>query len=229
MWQNDVLRSDVLIVGVRWLPGWRGPRSNIGNCNYPALKRSPCLWFSYGAPSTCWREEECEQLEPHQMKILIVCLLNTTTVTNDGRQSLAIVDMSEQCEGMSRLGNTINICQDWNPNKKLSQQPTQPLHTQLDIVEIVTLFYLRVSILISFIFLLKSWQLAGLLFANWRERWEMRDITINTNHSPVLLIGSQLRFVLSSQIFLWNDFTPCSPYRDHLSENIGKISSPPPH
>ena len=56
----------------------------------------------------------------------------------------------------------------------------------------------------------------------------MRDITINTNHSPVLLIGSQLRFVLSFQIFLWNDFTPCRPYRDHLSENIGKISSPLP-
>ena len=138
MWQNDVLRSDVLIVGVRWLPGWRGPRSNIGNCNYPALKRSPCLWFSYGAPSTCWREEECEQLEPHQMKILIVCLLNTTTVTNDGRQSLAIVDMSEQWGGMSRLGNTINICQDWNPNKKLSS----PSY----IVEIATLFYRQFSI-----------------------------------------------------------------------------------
>ena len=40
--------------------------------------------------------EECEQLEPHQMKILIVSLLNTTTVKTDGRQSLAIVDMSEQ-------------------------------------------------------------------------------------------------------------------------------------
>ena len=150
MWQNDVLRSDVLIVGVRWLPGWRGPRSNIGNCNYPALKRSPCLWFSYGAPSTCWREEECEQLEPHQMKILIVCLLNTTTVTNDGRQSLAIVDMSEQCEGMSRLGNTINICQDWNSNKKLSHQPTTHSWDRNSILSPalhLNIFYLSVKVL----------------------------------------------------------------------------------
>ena len=44
----------------------------------------------------CQPGEECEQLEPHQMKILIVCLLNTTTVKTDVRQSLAIVDMREQ-------------------------------------------------------------------------------------------------------------------------------------
>ena len=166
---------------------------------------------------------------------------------------------------MSRLGRPVNICQDWNPNKKLSY-----------IVEIATLFYRQFSIFM----LLSQSKLHNLQIitvkvslssydsdidqvssrTNWsinvpfifhhsrtslrhhraHQLWvgrqvmavvcqqrsgQMRGITIITNHSPVLLIGSQLRFVLSSQIFLWNDFTPCSPYWDHLSQNIGKLSS----
>ena len=35
--------------------------------------------------------------------------------------------------------------------------------------------------------------------------------TINTNHSPVLLIGSQLSFCFISPDLLWNDFTPRAP------------------
>ena len=186
-------------------PLWLGlsvSKSNTDNCCEASLPDCGELGASL---STGQRRPQRGMwtIRAHQMKILINCLLNTDSVKTEGRQSLAILDMSEHWRGMSRLGNHVNICRDWNPNKKLSWR--------LRIVEIVTLFYHQVLILILSLPTLDT------------STGQMRDITIITNHSPVLLIGSQLSFVLSSQIFLWNDFTPCSPYRDHLSHNIGKL------